>query len=323
VEATISRLSRLSAYIRRSGVQHQDAKAASFVDRDDLGNDLTSRYAAIAISVLEHKFPAADELIRQRVAKSIAQRRNRFAYRRKHQQKLSRKGIEMPPAQGIPKTDRKMTQEQAGFSAALPSASSTPQRMTMPNPLLSNTSASLLDADYLRHRMKTPSSKASTVISGTTTQVGALAIPPPPKVDHSDVFECPYCFILCPIKEARGKYWRLVSLLTFCLYFLIVNLRHHIMMYLAPYICLFPDCNKPEELFRTSYDWIAHIQTEHIPLEWQCLALAHDPQSFCDQESYEEHMRHDHPHSFAESQLSILAQMSARPRSQPFIICPL
>jgi hypothetical protein len=200
-----------------------------------------------------------------------------------------------------------MTQKQAEFSAALPSASPTQRRMTMPNPLRSNTSAPALDAEYLRRRMKTPSPKASTVVSGTTTQGGALAIPPPPDVDQGDVFECPYCFILCPIKEARGKHWRLVSLLTYCLYLLIVNWRHHTVKDLAPYTCLFPDCNKPEELFRTSDDWISHIQIELIPQEWQCLAPAHDPQSFCDQESYEEHMRHDHPHSFAErSSLSSL-----------------
>jgi hypothetical protein len=91
---------------------------------------------------------------------------------------------------------------------------------------------------------------------------------------------------------------------------------------LAPYICLVPDCSMPQELFRTSDEWIAHIQTEHIPLEWQCLASSHGPQSFDDQESYQEHMRQHHPDSFAESQLPLLAQMSARSESHPFIICP-
>jgi hypothetical protein len=92
---------------------------------------------------------------------------------------------------------------------------------------------------------------------------------------------------------------------------------------LAPYICLVPECNKPQELFRTTDDWIAHIQTEHTALEWQCLAPAHAAKSFDDQKLYQEHMRQHHPDSFAESQLSLLAQMSARPVSHRFITCPL
>jgi hypothetical protein len=87
-------------------------------------------------------------------------------------------------------------------------------------------------------------------------------------------------------------------------------------MDLAPYICLFPECHKPEELFRTSDDWIAHIQTEHLPLEWQCLA-AHDSQSSDDQELYKEHMKNEHPHSFAELQLPIVTQKNTRPKCHP------
>jgi hypothetical protein len=207
VETAISRLNRLSASIRQSGVQHRNVKAISFVDKDELGNDLTSHYAAIATLVLDHKFPAADEVIRQRVAKSIAQRRNQFSYRRKHQQKLSRKQ-EMRTAPII----RTTKQRQCEFSTVPPPTASTSGQPIIQNAILSNTSASAPDPEHLRRRMKTPSSKASTVISATTTQAGALAIPLPPKVDGGDFFECRYCFILCPVKEAHGKYWRLVPI---------------------------------------------------------------------------------------------------------------
>jgi hypothetical protein len=91
---------------------------------------------------------------------------------------------------------------------------------------------------------------------------------------------------------------------------------------LAPYICTFENCSKPQESFQTFPDWIAHIRIEHTPLQWDCLALVHDPQHFNDQELYMDHMRHDHPGTFADSQLPALAQMSARPESRIFAICP-
>jgi hypothetical protein len=91
---------------------------------------------------------------------------------------------------------------------------------------------------------------------------------------------------------------------------------------LAPYVCLFLECNKPQDLFCTFGDWISHIQAEHIPMEWQCVAPIHGLQSFDDKESYEEHMRRHHAGSFASSQLPILAHISARPKYHPFAACP-
>jgi hypothetical protein len=207
VEAVVSRLNRLSASIRQSGIQHRDAKAATFIDKDEFGNDLTSQYAVIASIVVDHKFPAAEEVIRQRLAKSIAQRRNQFAYRRKHQQKLATKQIEIRPAPTGPATEP----GDAESSKIPPHTASMPGQRMIQIGILSNTSASVPDPEHLRRRMETPSSKAPTVFSAITTQAGELPIPPPPKIDSGDVFQCPYCFILCPVREAEEKYWRSVS----------------------------------------------------------------------------------------------------------------
>ena len=81
VEDAIRRLSRVSASIRQSGSQLRDLKSESFVDRVEYGNDLTSQFAGVATVTIDYKFPKADEIIRKRLAESIARRRNRFAYR--------------------------------------------------------------------------------------------------------------------------------------------------------------------------------------------------------------------------------------------------
>jgi hypothetical protein len=84
-----------------------------------------------------------------------------------------------------------------------------PERPNIKQQLLSNTSASLFDPKLFANRPRSTTSKApSTAMFGTPSQVATLNFPPEPKVDRRDFFECPYCFILCPAKEARGKYWK-------------------------------------------------------------------------------------------------------------------
>lgn len=212
VEDVISRLIRLSASIRQSGSLHRDSKADRYIDRDEDGNDLTAQFANITSLVIDHKFPDADEAIRNRLAQSIARRRNRFAYRRKHQQKLARPyplkqqlPTLLPPGLGervpAPALPRK--------SIALPAISEPNlQRLEPTESLPSHTSATLLDPERFKIPSKPTSSKASTVLSGTPTQAATLSFPRAPQVGKNDFFECPYCYIVCPAKEARGKYWK-------------------------------------------------------------------------------------------------------------------
>lgn len=207
VDDIIRRLIRLSASIRRSGSYHRDLKAESFVDRDKDGNDLTSRFANTAILAMNYKFPGANEALRKRLAESIARRRNRFAYRRIHQQKLSQVGS--GNRQLIFPIQEKQKRPQLPVGITADSASSQPGMIRREEVLPSNTSASLVDPRGVNLRSKRTSSQTPTVISGSPTQAAELNYPAPPRVER-DIFQCPYCFILCPAKEARGKYWRSV-----------------------------------------------------------------------------------------------------------------
>jgi hypothetical protein len=92
------------------------------------------------------------------------------------------------------------------------------QRAIAPEPLnikqqvLSNTSASLFDPKRFDRPRSTTSKAPSTAMLGTPSQVATLNFPPEPELDQIDFFECPYCFILCPAREAQGKYWKSVIL---------------------------------------------------------------------------------------------------------------
>ncbi|KAF4625405.1 hypothetical protein G7Y89_g12761 [Cudoniella acicularis] len=290
VEDAISRLNRLSASIRKSGTQARDLKAAPFIDQDYDGNDLTAFYSRLSSLIVDQKFPKANEEIRQRLARSLSRRRNQLAYRRRHQQKSEQANASLDAT-----------------TRSVPHDLKTPTQIDVKRPLLSNMSAPVLDPKGLLNRAgSTISGAHSTAMLCSPSRVPNFNFLSAPKVNETGFFECPYCLILCPVEEARGKSW-----------------KHHVMKDLAPYLCLSNECDKPDEPFQTFSDWIAHIRNEHATLHWECLAPIHEPASFADQNLYMDHMRRFHSGSFADSQLPALAQMSARVESRIFSICPL
>ncbi|KAH9214083.1 hypothetical protein DL95DRAFT_504376 [Leptodontidium sp. 2 PMI_412] len=270
VEEAISRLNRLSTSIRKSGVHYRDLKAISFVDMDQDGNNLTEYYSGLSLLLMNHKFPSAEPNFRD--------------------------DLHTKP--------RPLSTETA--SNLEPSARDALPRET--RPLLSITSASLFDPKTFNTNPRSTTSKApSTVILGTPSQVATLYFPPEPKLAGQDYFQCRYCFLPCPAKEARGKAW-----------------KNHVMRDMAPYICTFQgqNCSKTNCFFQTLSEWLTHIRSEHAALQWECVAPAHDTLLFDDLEKYSDHMKQEHQDIFAASQLHTLAQKTARPAAEPFEMCP-
>ena len=107
--------------------------------------------------------------------------------------------------------------------------------------------------------------------------------------------------------------------------------RQHVMRDLAPYLCVFEDCHKPLQVFRTSDDWISHMQRDHMPVEWLC--LAHTPSissteqremAFHSEQAYKQHVREEHPNavSLTDADLALHSHRSSRLASQILTICP-
>ena len=201
-EEAIDRLNRLSTSIRRAGVHHRDAKAESYIDRDENGQDLTALFKEYAKTIIKHRIPKAHNALQARMAESIALRRNRFAYLQRHQQKLS---YQQPETQhSLEAIREEYVIEEQSESRALPKPEiSRQQPIEVPSP--SDTSATVPAPEKIRIRPF--SSSGSTIISKNSFRMGNLDIKPP-KLFQNNVFECPYCLILCPAKEAHGKHWQ-------------------------------------------------------------------------------------------------------------------
>lgn len=94
-------------------------------------------------------------------------------------------------------------------------------------------------------------------------------------------------------------------------------IRRHILKDIEPYVCLFDECDRSNECFKTVDDWLGHMQWQHT-LIWSCQAPGHESKPFNSKIEFERHMRLEHPHAFTESQLPMLVQKSAQPASDTF-----
>jgi hypothetical protein len=103
VQDAISRLNRMSTWIRRLGARYRNAKAENFQDIDENNNNLTLKFERWAALKVKLSIPRAKEELRHRMAMAIARRRNRIAYMKKHQQKLAQRAPEIKPE--VPKTN--------------------------------------------------------------------------------------------------------------------------------------------------------------------------------------------------------------------------
>ena len=207
----IDRLNDLSFSIRKSGKVQSDGKGENFVPRDENGGDLRPEFKNYARLVTQREIPKASDWLQQRLIDSMSTRWSRLLYRRRHQAKLSGGGRYL----GMFPQDR----SQRGYTdtaATEPADTSTTQRTSAPifNPREQATSSTYPSKvpgakPHVKQMSSAtdPSRKARSSIKGSK-----LDIPRPPRSTiKNNVFECPYCCILCPLEEATGALWKLVS----------------------------------------------------------------------------------------------------------------
>ncbi|UNI23185.1 hypothetical protein JDV02_009019 [Purpureocillium takamizusanense] len=116
---------------------------------------------------------------------------------------------------------------------------------------------------------------------------------------------CPFCLYALPsLSISDDEQW-----------------RAHITNDLHAYVCLFDECDKPEELHRHSSDWLQHMRMH--TLRWRCNSKSHGAQTFLTEEQYLRHMRGVHTGCFTEPQLRALAERNARPIGPMFTLCPI
>ncbi|KAF4614364.1 hypothetical protein G7Y89_g15373 [Cudoniella acicularis] len=321
VEETITRLYRLAAAIRKSGSHYRDLRAEKYIEveylEDGTSVNLTERFLEdFAMRVIPHRVPGRVDLVsgrrqpiaelwlQERLARTIAQRRNRFLYWRKHQEKLEKSSWVPQP----------LTKRQQPASGAGSQAES--NRKSVSKPAEEFQEKSIGGTEDTRHtpidKVAFPRFAASKKSSNTSTVSfiwkNVDEIPGPPQIDSAEThFTCPLCFILCEAKESHGKYW-----------------TQHIFRDLKPYICLFKDCQSPNALFGSFREWIEHMLEDRKASEWLCASAAHPTaQIFSSEKDFKEHLTTEHGKSLSEPQLARLARRSMRPAFRLFDDCPL
>lgn len=209
IEGVINRLNRLSTAIRKSGEHQSDGRAENFEPKNEDGENMISEFKSFAAAVMRRDIPQANERLRDRMLESVTRRWRRLLYRQSHQAKLSRgaKQLEMvlptvaqqlPPGRYIGERSETRT---------LVSKADAPKLDQSPAPARSSTNASTLKSKDFS--TITPSVDTSSRVSRSSIQGNELDIPKPPKSSiKNNGFECPYCCILCPVKEASGSRWK-------------------------------------------------------------------------------------------------------------------
>ncbi|UKZ74546.1 hypothetical protein TrVFT333_002216 [Trichoderma virens FT-333] len=115
---------------------------------------------------------------------------------------------------------------------------------------------------------------------------------------------CPYCLCTLPVEEVFNKQkW-----------------QNHVKNDLDPYVCLFEQCNQPDELYKHSEKWLDHMH-QHGQ-RWHC-SSHRDIGLFSTCEEYMQHMRKVHETKLSDAKLRVLANRNARSLPQLFASCPL
>ena len=200
-------------HIRSLFLQYQKARALQECDiieptENALGgeDDGDSVWEPIRTVLSQHR--DADSFLIRRIACANVRRRQQFAYRKRHREKLAHHARAsmstqsvLTPRNGIP--FRSSLGRHVSDDSFIPQAESAP-------PAVSVTTATNLNLARLE-LVENQSIFTVSEYAPSTWQPGgdAVAFPPPPTTQPDEkFFECPYCFTLCPRGVLAAKAWK-------------------------------------------------------------------------------------------------------------------
>ncbi|KAM5347355.1 hypothetical protein ACJ41O_010360 [Fusarium nematophilum] len=243
----------------------------------------------------------------QRLAAAITLRRKYFAYWERHAKKLAQnhvdstsRGPQPPRAANLQATtqsrtepvDEELTREQQPRADPAREGGGT---------VLTKTDATPYDA------RRDEETERGTIVSFASTALDVdgkgVELPGPPAgALLGESFTCPYCFVLCPAKQGRGKVW-----------------KAHVLHDLQPYVCTYKECSNSNELYRSRRQWLKHENSVHRRT-WHC--NEHPQAIFSAADGLKDHLSHEHENladAEIEELLSILAISHADDRDH----CPV
>ncbi|KAF2182859.1 hypothetical protein K469DRAFT_690585 [Zopfia rhizophila CBS 207.26] len=303
VDDILTRLYRLSAIIRKPTSSNENVKVAKFIAKEDETPE-SEEYKASVSWQIRFRHPDISPAILERLIATVVFRRKKLQYRERHKEKLSQ-GIEhSDPANVLVPTNMQratlLKTAHRRTSSPLLAQKATSVKSSSQTLQFSATDASSVD------RLKFASYPKSVALSGLTKSAVArreqldVPRPPVPGSDQSKEAICPYCFHVVDKEEMRHARW-----------------TRHILRDIEPYICLFDECERPNECFRTVEDWVNHMRWQHAMI-WCCQAEGHETTTYHSKVDLERHMRLEHHEAFTQSQLPILIKKSAQPSPDLF-----
>lgn len=168
-------------------------------------NQVYELFKTMAREKAEHQFPRSPIWMQERIAESFARRRMRFEYLKHHQEKLAC-GLhhESPPhPQNDPAGTTLTAFPETDTQVNKPDSQNTTPRAGNRGVKLSATDNTRLDTISSPRTQVFPSTES---VASLTTRHDDF--PYRPKLQESDTFTCPYCFLVIPSTEAEGISWR-------------------------------------------------------------------------------------------------------------------
>lgn len=201
-------------HIRTLFLQYQKARALQECDTveptknlvEGKNNDEDRVWEPIRTVLAQHR--AADSFLIRRIARANVRRRQHFAYRKMHREKLARHArASISTQSGLnPGTE---IPSHPSFDRHISNDSFIPQAELAP-PAPSVTTATNLNMARLEV-VENQSMFTVSEYAPSTWQPArdAVAFPPPPTTQSGEkFFECPYCFTLCPRGALATKSWK-------------------------------------------------------------------------------------------------------------------
>ncbi|RSL45374.1 hypothetical protein CEP54_014294 [Fusarium duplospermum] len=361
ISKELALLHKISNTIRRASKEKQNVEAEkSFKIKDEEGNDAEPFLHQLFSNQTRDRFPGASDNIQQRLANSMVLRRKRILYRRKRYDKkpIRPPDLPLPPRVSAPKVKsnvgvQRQPMKQQTTPAPTPSTvPSVPQTATTlvaekfqqaaaPSVISVSKTVALSSHDQLqfppapcgalmkryRRFRKDQEEQLKAILDDIPGYFGPKAPPAPGARDavrkhrasHDKILGdywdeclravgevvCQFCFYALPVRDViQDSKWRL-----------------HVKNDLDPYVCLFEECDSPENLYNHSDAWIKHMK-QHA-MRWRCTSKSH-PVVICDtKDEYIDHMKTSHGDKFNDAQLSVLADRSGRATGPLFTSCPL
>lgn len=210
IEETLDQLFRFSRAVRRSGILHRFIKIANYVEYGPGGINLTEEFRKAATRLVEHhlKTSSATPNLRARLIETICLRQQNFSYLK------SRKSR---PTEDLNVRNEKSPSSAArsvlstSFSVASTVTRNPRRKRSVQIQHTQRVEHSILSATTVQYTGASLEQSIQSSINHQDPEIedNDANLPQPPDVPVGQKeWECPYCLLLCPVKELSGELWR-------------------------------------------------------------------------------------------------------------------